>query len=221
MQQRHRAWVLLFRVLLAACFAAGQQASTPVTVQLLSNPLQLVADFYDDDPTASCSTSNVVAVTVDGLLAAQQPASPATVVVSTSFSMSQLLEAEVFSTAGLTVSLLQQSGGHGCRGLGCVGQACVAASLTTAVCLPCRPGCRVLSNRLGQVPSRHCHTGAGPINQRPAVPHVCQHSMPVAISGEFAARPSSCEDKGCHVLLVICSVPSLYLILWHKVCLDR
>lgn len=115
MQQQHRAWILvLFRVLVAAYLASGQQANTPVTVQLLNSPVQLVADFYDDDPTASCSTSDVVAVTVDGLLAAQQPASPATVVVTTSFSIPQLIEAEVFSTAGLTVSLLQQSGEDRC-----------------------------------------------------------------------------------------------------------
>jgi hypothetical protein len=114
MQQKHRAWTLvLFLVLVAAYLAAGQPASTPVTVQLLASPVQLVADFYDDDPTASCSTFNVVAVTVDGLLAAQQPASPVTVVASTSFSVAQLIEAEVFSAAGLTVSLLQQSGEAG------------------------------------------------------------------------------------------------------------
>lgn len=207
MQQKHRAWILvLFRVLVACYLAEGQQGSTPVTVQLLNSPVQLVADFYDDDPTASCSTSNVVAVTVDGLLVAQQPASPATVVISTSLSMSQLLEAEVFSTAGLTVSLLQQSGGNGCRALDRAGQACTSTSLTAALCLTCRPGGRVLSNGLGQVPSRHCHTGPGPVNQWPAVPPVCQHSMPAAISGGCAARPSVGDEKGCLTLLVTYAV---------------
>lgn len=109
-------------LLLLVFWAAAQQLSSSTaqqqplgsvvaSAQLLPAPIQLVPDFYDDDPTAPCSTSNIVASTVDSLLALQQADAPRTVVVQTSLAVTQLLEATIFSTAGLRVVLFKSSGG--------------------------------------------------------------------------------------------------------------
>lgn len=90
--------------------AAAQQADSVISVQLLPSAITLVADWLDDDPTAVCSTSNVVSASVDALLGMQQPGAPRTLVLSLALSSSQLLEATIFSTAGLQVVLFQQSG---------------------------------------------------------------------------------------------------------------
>lgn len=116
----------------SACWhlVAAQQASSVAAVQLLQNPIRIVADVYDDDPTAVCSTDNFVSVAVDALLTMQQQAAPRTVVVSVSLAYSQLLEATVFSTAGLNVVLFDQSGkqanSHAHRSL-CPAQGCSAS----------------------------------------------------------------------------------------------
>jgi hypothetical protein len=79
-------------------------------VQILPSAMTIVADWFDDDPTAVCSTSNVVSASVDALLGMQQLGAPRTIVLSVTLSASQLLEAAVFSTSGLQVVLFQQSG---------------------------------------------------------------------------------------------------------------
>lgn len=94
-----------------AQLAAAQQSSSVLSPQLLPAPVKLVADWLDDDPTAVCTTSNLVSVTVDALLTTpQEPPAPRTVVLYVSLEPSQVLEATVFSTAGLQVVLFQQSG---------------------------------------------------------------------------------------------------------------
>lgn len=115
---------LLLLLTLAAALApqlsAAQQQLQPVgsvvSAQLLSAPIQIVPDFYDDDPTAPCSTSNIVASTVDALLALQQADAPRTMVVQASLAVTQLLEATILSTAGLRVVLFQASGSCRCTG---------------------------------------------------------------------------------------------------------
>lgn len=102
---------LLQSAVLHAASQQQQPVSEPTTApQLLPAPVTLVADYYDDDATAACTTSVVVSVSVDGLLAWQRASVQATVIASLNLAPSQLLEAAVFSAAGLSVLLFQSSG---------------------------------------------------------------------------------------------------------------
>jgi hypothetical protein len=100
-------------LLVGLAITAQQQSGSVLSAQLLPAPVQLVADWFDDNPTAVCTTSNLVSVTVDALLATpQQPPASRTVVLYVSLEPSQVLEATILSTAGLQVVLFQQSGQH-------------------------------------------------------------------------------------------------------------
>jgi hypothetical protein len=72
-----------------------------------------VADWFSDDPTANCSTSDVVAATLDPLayqMAVAATPQAATVVVSLVLNEVQQLEASIVSAAGLSVVLYKSAG---------------------------------------------------------------------------------------------------------------
>lgn len=97
--------------------AAQQQSRSVLSAQLLPAPVTLVADWFDDNPTAVCTASNLVSVTVDALLTTpENPPAPRTVVLYVSLEPSRVLEATAFSTAGLQVVLFQKSGQHAALG---------------------------------------------------------------------------------------------------------
>lgn len=159
---------LLFCLCVSACWqwAASQQANSVPAAQLLQSPIKIAADFYDDDPTAVCSTDNYVSVAVDALLTVQQQAAPRTVVVSVSLAYSQLLEATVFSTAGLNVVLFDQSGKQSSHTHHSLGPATGSWAAQTGLDLDSayRFDSRVLSNRAGQVSMDQRHAEpCGPV----------------------------------------------------------
>lgn len=110
---RYLLMVLVGLAIITQRAAAQQQSPSVLSAQLLPAPVKLVADWFDDNPTAVCTASNLVSVTVDALLTTPRaPPAPRTVVLLLSLETSQVLEATVFSTAGLQVVLFQQSGQH-------------------------------------------------------------------------------------------------------------
>jgi hypothetical protein len=181
--------LLLLLLLLAARLvheAAAQNVNGATSVQLLPSAITLVADWFDDDPTAVCSTSNIVSASVDALLGMQQPGAPRTMVLSLALSSSQLLEATLFSTAGLQVVLFQQSGETRSESALHCAVGLMWSHYTDTVCC-CRLGCRILKHWLGQVPHQQCCAepcGAVVGHHGTAVPPVHQPRMRLACPGE-------------------------------------
>jgi len=181
-------------------YATSEAPSSLVSPQLLPAPVQLVADYFDDDPTARCS-ADAVSVAVDALLVARQAASPATIVASLSLAPSQLLEAVVFTAAGLTVTLFQT----------CGTVLFTTSSITSPPVIPCAthdPGlfcvCRLGGCVLLYWVDTICNKqwSAGPLgrgfgNERPTVPFVLEFGMPLPITGATAILGSF--ELGVHV----------------------